>query len=89
MSTSLSEMSLPQLRCFVAVVDAGSFAEADQRIGMSTSSVLIGFRNARTGLLRPWRFRARDADADPSTGREHLASTYPALEEHCRSARGA
>ncbi len=73
-------MSLPQLRCFVAVVDAGSFAEAD-RIGMSTSSVLIGFRNTRTGLLRPWKFRARDADADPSTSREHLASTYPALEE--------
>lgn len=39
MSTPLAELSLPQLRCFVAVVEAGSFAEAGRRLGMSTSAI--------------------------------------------------
>ena len=39
MPTPLSELSLPQLRCFVAVVDAGSLAEAARRLGMSTSTI--------------------------------------------------
>jgi len=33
------EMSLPQLRCFIAVVGAGSVAEAGRRLGMSAASV--------------------------------------------------
>ncbi|WP_437313693.1 LysR family transcriptional regulator [Sorangium sp. So ce385] len=32
-------MSVPQLRCFLAVVDAGSVAEAGRRLGMSAASV--------------------------------------------------
>ncbi len=39
MSTSLSAISLPQLRCFIAVVDAGSFAGAGRHLGMTTSGV--------------------------------------------------
>ena len=39
MSTLLASVSLPQLLCFVTVVDAGSFAEAGRRLGMSTSGV--------------------------------------------------
>jgi DNA-binding transcriptional LysR family regulator len=33
------DISLSQLRCFVAVVDAGSLAEAGRQLGMSTASV--------------------------------------------------
>ena len=33
------EVSVPQLRCFIAVVDAGSVAEAARRLGMSSASV--------------------------------------------------
>ncbi len=33
------EVSVPQLRCFVAVVSAGSVAEASRRLGMSAASV--------------------------------------------------
>jgi DNA-binding transcriptional LysR family regulator len=33
------DISLPQLRCFVAVVDGGSLAEAGRQLGMSTASV--------------------------------------------------
>ncbi|WP_437828916.1 LysR family transcriptional regulator [Sorangium sp. So ce1153] len=33
------EVSVPQLRCFLAVVDAGSVAEAGRRLGMSAASV--------------------------------------------------
>jgi DNA-binding transcriptional LysR family regulator len=33
------DVSLPQLRCFVAVVDAASLAEAGRRLGMSAASV--------------------------------------------------
>jgi DNA-binding transcriptional LysR family regulator len=33
------EVSVPQLRCFIAVVDAGSVAEAGRRLGMSSASV--------------------------------------------------
>jgi len=33
------EVSVPQLRCFVAVVSAGSVAEAGRRLGMSAASV--------------------------------------------------
>lgn len=33
------DLSFSQLRCFVAVVDAGSLAEAGRRLGMSTASV--------------------------------------------------
>ncbi len=33
------EVSVPQLRCFVAVVSAGSIAEAGRRLGMSAASV--------------------------------------------------
>jgi len=33
------DISLSQLRCFIAVVDAGSLAEAGRQLGMSTASV--------------------------------------------------
>ena len=33
------EVSVPQLRCFIAVVSAGSVAEAGRRLGMSAASV--------------------------------------------------
>lgn len=33
------DLSLPQLRCFVAVVEAGTLAEAGRRLGMSAASV--------------------------------------------------
>ncbi|SEU26550.1 LysR family transcriptional regulator [Stigmatella erecta] len=33
------EVSVPQLRCFIAVVGAGSVAEAGRRLGMSAASV--------------------------------------------------
>lgn len=33
------DLSLAQLRCFLAVVDVGSFAEAARRLGLSTSAV--------------------------------------------------
>lgn len=33
------EISLSQLRCFIAVVDAGSLAKAGRQLGMSTPSV--------------------------------------------------
>jgi DNA-binding transcriptional LysR family regulator len=49
MSKPLAELSLSQLRCFVAVVDAGSFAEASRRLGMSTSAVsktIVRFESA-------------------------------------------
>ena len=39
MAMSEPDISLPQLRCFVAVVEAGSLAEAGRRLGMSTASV--------------------------------------------------
>lgn len=39
MSTPLAELSVVKLRCFVAVVDAGSFAEAGRRLGLSTSTL--------------------------------------------------
>jgi len=39
MSTPLSSASLVQLLCFVRVVEAGSFAEAGRRTGMTTSGV--------------------------------------------------
>src|ERR1700726_3799575 len=35
----VADLSLPHLRCFVAVVDAGGFAEAGRRMGMSTSAM--------------------------------------------------
>lgn len=39
MSTPVSAVSFPQLRCFIAVVDAGSFAGAGRQLGMTTSGV--------------------------------------------------
>ncbi len=39
MATTELDISLSQLRCFVAVVDAGSLAEAGRQLGMSTASV--------------------------------------------------
>ncbi len=39
MSTSPHAVSLLQLRCFVGVVEAGSFAEAGRRLAMTTSGV--------------------------------------------------
>lgn len=39
MSTASSRTSLQQLLCFVRVVEAGSFAEAGRRLGMTTSGV--------------------------------------------------
>jgi len=33
------EISMPQLRCFITVVDAGSIAEGARRLGMSSASV--------------------------------------------------
>lgn len=39
MPTPLAELSVVQLRCFVAVVDAGSFAAAARRLGLSTSAL--------------------------------------------------
>jgi DNA-binding transcriptional LysR family regulator len=33
------DVSVPQLRCFIAVVSAGSVAEAGRRLGMSAASV--------------------------------------------------
>lgn len=34
-----NDISFSQLRCFVAVVDAGTLAEAGRRLGMATASV--------------------------------------------------
>ncbi len=39
MSTDPAGMSLIQLRCYVAVVEAGSLAEAGRRLGLTTSAV--------------------------------------------------
>jgi DNA-binding transcriptional LysR family regulator len=39
MSTTLDILSLSQLRCFIAVVDIGSFAGAARRLAMTTSGV--------------------------------------------------
>lgn len=39
MAMAEPDISLSQLRCFVAVVDAGSLAEAGRQLGMSTASV--------------------------------------------------
>ncbi|WP_437319031.1 LysR family transcriptional regulator [Sorangium sp. So ce385] len=39
MAASDFEVSVPQLRCFLAVVDAGSVAEAGRRLEMSAASV--------------------------------------------------
>ncbi len=39
MSQVLSGLSLVQLRCFLAVIEAGSFAEAGRALGMTTSGV--------------------------------------------------
>lgn len=39
MNTIDFEVSVPQLRCFIAVVSAGSVAEAGRRLGMSAASV--------------------------------------------------
>jgi DNA-binding transcriptional LysR family regulator len=39
MANSELDISLSQLRCFIAVVDAGSLAEAGRQLGMSTASV--------------------------------------------------
>lgn len=39
MTRASADLSLAQLRCFVAVVSAGSFAEAGRRLGMATSAV--------------------------------------------------
>lgn len=39
MAVTELDISLSQLRCFVAVVDAGSLAEAGRRLGMSTASI--------------------------------------------------
>jgi DNA-binding transcriptional LysR family regulator len=36
---SLSDLTLSQLRCFLAIVDRGSFAAAGRQLGMSTSAV--------------------------------------------------
>lgn len=46
------DLSLAQLRCFLAVIDAGSFAEAARRMGISISAVsrLIGRFEAAHGL---------------------------------------
>lgn len=38
-SLNAGDLSLTQLRCFLAVVEAGSFAEAGRRLGLSTSVV--------------------------------------------------
>jgi DNA-binding transcriptional LysR family regulator len=50
--STVPDLSLTQLRCFLAVVDAGSFAEAARRMGLSTSAVsrLIGRFEAAHGL---------------------------------------
>lgn len=37
--TKLSDVSVPQLRCFITVVSTGSVAEAGRRLGMSAASV--------------------------------------------------
>jgi DNA-binding transcriptional LysR family regulator len=39
MSKMLSDLSRQQLECFITVADAGSFAKASQRLGMSTSGI--------------------------------------------------
>jgi DNA-binding transcriptional LysR family regulator len=39
MASTELDVSVSQLRCFVAVVDAGSLAEAGRQLGMSTASV--------------------------------------------------
>ncbi len=39
MSLGLSDLSLVQLRCFVAVVEAGSLAEAGRRLGLTVSGM--------------------------------------------------
>jgi DNA-binding transcriptional LysR family regulator len=50
--STVPDLSLTQLRCFLAVVDAGSFAEAARRMGLSTSAVsrLIGRFETAHGL---------------------------------------
>lgn len=39
MDADVPDISLPQLRCFLAVVEAGSLAQAGRRLGMSAASV--------------------------------------------------
>ena len=39
MPAPTADLSLTHLRCFLSVVDAGSFAEAGRRLGLSTSAV--------------------------------------------------
>lgn len=39
MTDGFSDLSLSQLRCFLAIVDAGSFAEAGRRLGLSPPAV--------------------------------------------------
>lgn len=39
MSTQIDTLSLVQLRCFISVIDAGSFAGAARRLAMTTSGV--------------------------------------------------
>jgi DNA-binding transcriptional LysR family regulator len=43
------EVSVPQLRCFIAVVSAGSVAEAGRRLGMSAASVSKAITRLETG----------------------------------------
>jgi DNA-binding transcriptional LysR family regulator len=47
-----SDLSLTHLRCFLAVLDAGSFAEAGRQLGLSTSAVskIIGRFEASYGV---------------------------------------
>jgi DNA-binding transcriptional LysR family regulator len=52
-STPLSTVTFAQLQCFVAVVDAGSFAEAARRLGLTTS----GVSKAITRLEAAWGVR--------------------------------
>lgn len=44
------EVSVPQLRCFIAVVDAGSVAEAGRRLAMSAASVSKAITRLEEGV---------------------------------------
>ena len=39
MSNPATALSLMQLRCFLAVVDTGSFTQAGRQVGLTTSGV--------------------------------------------------
>ena len=79
MSPDLSVLSLIQLRCYLAVVDAGSFAEAGRRLGMTTSGVSRTVSRLEAGYRLRLLHRSTHALSPTEAGEQLIGVARAAL----------